>query len=199
MRTTRAGYPYMRLVALAAVIAATSVLAAPAAHAGSGGGRFTTTTARVDAGDDPCVLLSAAEVEAAVGVVDPDGRGASGGVAATNQCIYGEALGFHFRITNYASGDRGKFVKVLCGPAKAGNPGFVDYAPLRGFGKVACTYTMLSDPTLVFFAPYRGSKSSGRVLSLAVSGTAEQLASIETRIDPGLLTLAQTAADAVER
>ena len=191
------------VVALAAVIAASGVLVGPAAYADSGAGRTTPTT-RVDAGDDPCVLLSAAEVNSALGLTLPEGKAGDGtSTGATNQCVYGDPLGFHFRISNTTTGDGGKFAKETCGRAKAGTTPFLDYAPVKGVGKFACAYTLgtfkATAPTLVVVAPYRGSKSVGRILTLAVSGTDEQLAPLDARIDPGLVTLGRQAADAVKR
>ncbi len=150
------------------------------------------------------MLLTAAEVEAAVGVVDPDGQGASGRrrgrrTSASTARRSASTSG----ISNTITGDGGKFAKETCGRAKAGTTPFLDYAPVKGVGKFACAYTLgtfkATAPTLEVVALYRGSKTVGRILTLAVSGTAEQLAPIEARIDPGLVTLAEQAAAAVKR
>jgi hypothetical protein len=190
------------LAATLAVVAVVAVHAPTSASAASAADRIA-GTARVDAGDDPCVLLSAADVASVLGVTVPEGRAGNGTVGATNQCVYGDPLGFHFRISNTITGDGGKFAKETCGRAKAGTTPFLDYAPVKGVGKFACAYTMgtfkATAPTLVVVAPYRGSKSVGRILTLAVSGTDEQLAPLDARIDPGLVTLGRQAADAVKR
>ena len=154
------------------------------------------------AGDDPCALLSAAAVEAAVGIAAPGGAGAPSASTAVNQCIYGDPTGLHFRISSASTGDGGKAAKESCKRARAGNPGLTDYAPVKGVGKYACAYTLgtafATAPSLVVVALYAKSKSVGRILTLAVSGKPEQLAPLEARIDPGLRTLAEEAAAAVK-
>lgn len=159
--------------------------------------------AALDAGDDPCVLLTAAEVQAAVGVADPDGQGSTIDSSVVNRCVYGDANGLHFRISNGTTGDGGKAAKEACKGAKARNPGLSDYVRVKGIGTYACAYTVgalgRTNPTLVVVALYRGSKAVGRILTLAVSGTPEQLAPVDAQIDSGLRTLAEQAADAVKR
>lgn len=181
-------------VALVAVLVAACV-AGGAAVVGA-------VPAALDAGDDPCVLLTAGEVQAAVGVADPDGQGSTIDSSVVNRCVYGDANGLHFRISNGTTGDGGQAAKEACKGAKAGNPGFADYARVKGIGKYACAYTLgalgRTSPTLVVVALYRGSKSVGRILTLAVSGTPEQLAPVDAQIDSGLRTLAEQAADAVK-
>ena len=103
----------------------------------------------VNAADKPCVLVSAGDVQSALGLTDADGVGTVRDLGTIGACLYGDSPGAVFQIANTFKTDGGRGVKELCREAKAnGRP---EYRKVTGVGKRACAFTssVLGRPTPV--------------------------------------------------
>lgn len=150
----------------------------------------------VDAADEPCVLVSAGDVQSALGLPDADGVGTVRDLGTVGACQYGESPGAVFQIANTFRTDGGRGVKELCEEAKTnGRP---EYRKVRGTGKRACAFTtsVLGRPTpvMVMYALRKDSNKTGRTIELRISGSDEALAAVAPQLDAGFATLGKKAA-----
>jgi hypothetical protein len=150
----------------------------------------------VDAADEPCVLVSAADVRSALGIADADSTGTAQDLGTIGACRYGDSPGAVFQIANTFKTDGGRGVKQVCQASKAKENS--DYRDVKGVGKRACTFTASvlgrPAPTMVLYALRKGSAETGRTIELRVSGSDEALAAISSQLDAGFATLGKKAA-----
>jgi hypothetical protein len=86
----------------------------------------------LDAADEPCVLVSAGDVQSALGLTDTDGVGTARDLETLGACQYGDSPGALYQIANTFKTDGGRGVKELCRKAKAdGRP---EYRKVTGVG-----------------------------------------------------------------
>jgi hypothetical protein len=160
----------------------------------------TTTTAKdetyVDAGDTPCVLVSAADVTTALGIADADGVGTAKDLGTIGTCQYGESPGAVFQIANTFKTDGGRSVKQVCKEAKANRS--PEYRTVKGVGTHACAFTASvlgrPAPVMVFYALRKDSAATGRTIEMRITGSDDTLAAVQPRVDGGFTSLAKKAA-----
>ena len=161
----------------------------------AGAGTTSKDDVYVDPADEPCVLVSAEEVQSALGITDADGVGTMRDLGVIGACSYGDSPGAVFQIANSFKTDGGRGVKELCQKAKADGR---DYRKVSGVGKRACAFTtsVLGRPTpvMVLYALRKDSDKTGRTIELRVSGSDEALATVAPQLDAGFATLAKKAA-----
>lgn len=152
--------------------------------------------AYVDAADEPCVLVSAGEVQSALGIADADGVGVARDLGTIGACSYGDSPGAVFQIANTFRTDAGRGVKEVCATAKASRR--PDYRKVKGVGTRACAFTAAvlgrPAPTMVLYALRKDSTKTGRTIEMRISGSDEALATVDPRLDTGLATLGKAAA-----
>ena len=176
-------------VTLVAVVAASTVGVATARTTGK-------NDVYVDAADEPCVLVSAGDVQSALRLTDTDGVGTVRDLGTVGACQYGDSPGAVFQIANTFKTDGGRGVKELCRKAKSdGRPG---YRKVTGVGKRACAFTTSvlgrPTPTMVLYALRKDSNETGRTIELRISGSDEALAGVAPQLDAGFATLGKKAA-----
>ncbi len=178
------------------VAAALLAMIVAAAVGPAGAATTKTDEVYVDAADEPCVLVSATDVQSALGITDADGTGTARDLGTIGSCLYGDSPGAVFTISNTFRTDGGRTVKELCKEAKADR--VPDFRTVKGVGKRACAFTASvfgrPAPTMVLYALRKDSTETGRTIEMRVAGSDEALAAVSPRLEAGFAALGKKAA-----
>jgi hypothetical protein len=157
-------------------------------------------SAQVDADTEPCVLITASDVEEALGITDADGTGSKTTIGGVNVCTYTGSDGASVQVNAKFASDGGKALKGLCKAAKTRT----GYQSVKKVGTTACYYRqgLLGSgpefPNLLMFALQARSSAAGWMVQLRLQGPAAAVDALAPEAVDGLSALGRDAAQAVK-